>query len=141
MSWGNCSVKVSCPYGDFHDEPERMRQRTEHLEAQLAQAHGDTAETRQVAEDCQHQLSVERAQRMALEAEFGALRIHGERRRALRTFRPDVTVVVQSPAGEVLFQGLPRNLSSKGVGFASEHPFNDGSGTLWVTFHQPGVAR
>src|SRR5207248_10098164 len=22
MSWGNCSVKVSCPHGDFHDEPE-----------------------------------------------------------------------------------------------------------------------
>src|SRR2546425_2014667 len=22
MSWGNCWVKVSCPHGDFHDEPE-----------------------------------------------------------------------------------------------------------------------
>src|SRR5215472_15242202 len=22
MSWGNCSVKMSSPYGDFHDEPE-----------------------------------------------------------------------------------------------------------------------
>src|SRR4029453_1992926 len=22
MSWGNCSVKVSCPHGDFHDEPQ-----------------------------------------------------------------------------------------------------------------------
>src|SRR5439155_10958015 len=22
MSWGNCSVKVSCPHGDFHDEQE-----------------------------------------------------------------------------------------------------------------------
>ncbi len=43
--------------------------------------------------------------------------------------------------GEVLFQGLPRNIPSRGVGFASEHPFNDGSGSLWVTFHQPGVAR
>jgi len=120
---------------------ERLRQRTEHLEAQLAQAQGDAAETWRVAEDCQHQLSVERVQRTALEAELAALRTHGERRRALRTCRPDVTVEVQSPAGEVLFQGLPRNISSRGVGFASEQPFNDGSPTLWVTFHQPGVAR
>jgi hypothetical protein len=22
MSWGNCSVKMSSPYGDFHDEPQ-----------------------------------------------------------------------------------------------------------------------
>src|SRR4030095_14061745 len=22
MSWGNCYVKVSCPHGDFHVEPE-----------------------------------------------------------------------------------------------------------------------
>jgi len=120
---------------------ERLRQRTEHLEAQLAQGQGDAEEARQEAEDCQHQLSVERAQRTALEAELGALRLHGERRRALRTFRPDVTVEVQSPAGEVLFQGPARNISSKGVGFASKHSFNDGSGSLWVTFRQPGVAR
>ena len=120
---------------------EGLRQQTEHLGAQLAQAQGDAEETRRVAEDRQNQLSVERAQRTALEAELGALRIHGERRRALRTFRPDVTVEVQSPAGEVLFQGLPRNISSRGVGFASEHSCNDGSGSLWVTFHQPGVAR
>jgi len=111
------------------------------LEAQLAQAHGDAEETLQVAEDCQHQLSVERDQRMPLATELGALRIHGERRRALRTFRPDVTVEVQSADGAVLFQGLPRNLSARGVGFTSEHPFNDGSGSLWVTFLQPGVVR
>src|SRR5207302_9874599 len=27
MSWGNCSVKVSSPYGDFHDEPEGVAPR------------------------------------------------------------------------------------------------------------------
>src|ERR1700757_4028404 len=27
MSWGNCSVKVSWPYGDFHDEPEGVAPR------------------------------------------------------------------------------------------------------------------
>ncbi len=120
---------------------EGLLQGTEYLGAQLVQAQGDVEEARRVAEDCQHQLSVERAQRTALEAELAALRTHGERRRALRTFRPDVTVEVQSPAGEVLFQGLPRNISSRGVSFASEHRFNDGAGSLWVTFHQPGVAR
>ena len=120
---------------------EGLRKGTEYMGSQLAQAQGDVEEARRVAEDRQLEFSVERAQRTALEAELGALRIHGERRRALRTFRPDVTVEVQSPAGAVLFQGRPRNLSSKGVGFASEHPFNDGSGSLWVTFHQPGVAR
>src|SRR2546425_11387916 len=28
MSWGNCWVKVSCPHGDFHDEPEGTGKRT-----------------------------------------------------------------------------------------------------------------
>ena len=89
---------------------EGLLQGTEYLGAQLAQAQGDMEEARRVAEDRRHELSVERAQRTALEAELGALRTHGERRRALRTLRPDVTVEVQSPDGTVLFQGLPRRL-------------------------------
>jgi PilZ domain len=114
---------------------------TEHLEAQLTQVQGHAEETRREAENCQQQLTVERAQRTALEAELGALRIHGERRRVLRTFRPDVTAQIQSPTGEVLFEGLPRNISSKGFRFASEHSCADGSDSVWVTFHKPGVAR
>src|SRR4029434_1127374 len=35
MSWGNCSVKVSWPYGDFHDEPEGVA-RAGLVEAALA---------------------------------------------------------------------------------------------------------
>jgi len=120
---------------------EGLLQGTEYLGAQLAQAQGDVEEARRVAENRQHELSVERAQRTALEAELAALRTHGERRRASRTLRPDVTVEVQSPDGTVLFQGLPRNISARGVGFASEHPFNDCPEGLWVTFRQPGVAR
>ncbi|PYN83734.1 MAG: hypothetical protein DMD96_01590 [Candidatus Rokuibacteriota bacterium] len=120
---------------------ERLRQRTEHLEAQLAQAQGEAEETRQVAENGQHQLSVERAQRMSLEAELTALRTHGERRRALRRARPDLTLELQSHDGAVLFQGLPRNISPRGVGFASEQPIIDGPTEMWVTLHQPGVAR
>src|SRR5713101_3682422 len=65
---------------------EGLLQGTEYLGAQLVQAQGDVEEARRVVEDCQHQLSVERAQRTALEAELAALRTHGERRRALRTF-------------------------------------------------------
>jgi len=52
-----------------------------------------------------------------------------------------VTVEVQSPDRRALFEGLPRNICARGVGFASEHPFNDGPENLWVTFRQPGVAR
>jgi seryl-tRNA synthetase len=114
---------------------------TEHLEAQLAQVQGHAEETRREAETCQLQLAVERDQRTALEAELAALRTHGERRRVSRTFRPDVTAQIQSPTGEVLFAGLPRNISSKGFRFASDHACADGFDTLWVTFHQPGVAR
>ncbi len=33
------------------------------------------------------------------------------------------------------------NMSARGFGFASEHPFNDGPESLWVTFRQPGLAR
>ena len=120
---------------------EGLLQGTEYLGAQLALAQGDVEEARRVADDRQHELSVERAQRAAVEAELAALRTHGERRRALRTLRPDVTVEVQSPDGTILFQGLPRNMSARGVGFASEHPFNEGPESLWVTFRQPGLAR
>jgi len=121
---------------------EGLLQGTEYLGAQLALAQGDVEEARRVADDRQHELSVERAQRAAVEAELAALRTHGERRRALRTLRPDVTVEVQSPDGTILFQGLPRNMSARGVGFASEHPFNEGRPeSLWVTFRQPGLAR
>src|SRR2546429_434042 len=114
---------------------------TEHLEAELTEIQGHAEETRREAENCQRQITVERAQRTALEAELAALRIHGERRRVLRTFRSDVTAQIQSQTGEVLFEGLPRNISSKGFRFASEHSCADGSDTLWVTFHKPGVAR
>lgn len=119
----------------LEEDLQALREAYDRLEA------GHREETRRVAEDCQQQLSFERAQRAALEAELAALRIHGERRRELRAFRPDMTVEVQSPAGAVLFEGRPRNISARGVGFASEEPFNDGSGSLWVTFRQPGVAR
>ena len=114
---------------------------TEHLEAQLTQVQGNAEEARRAAESYQQQLVVERAQHTALEAELGALRTHGERRRVLRTFRPDMTVQIQSPTGEVLFEGLPRNISSRGFRFVSEHSCADGSDTLWVTFHKPGIAR
>ena len=120
---------------------EETRRLSEHLEAQLAQVRGDAEEARQEAEDQQRQLTVERAQRTALAAELAALRIHGERRRVPRTFRPDVTAQIQNPAGEILFEGLPRNISSKGFRFASEHSCADGSDTVWVTFHKPGMAR
>jgi hypothetical protein len=52
-----------------------------------------------------------------------------------------VTAQIQSPTGEILFEGLPRNISSKGFRFASDHRCADGFDTLWVTFHRPGVAR
>src|SRR5215467_647663 len=114
---------------------------TEHLEAQLTQVQRNAEEAQRAVENHQQQLTVERAQRTALEAELTALRTHGERRRVLRTFRPDMTVQIQSPTGEVLFEGLPRNISSRGFRFASEHSCADGSDTLWVTFHKIGVAR
>src|SRR5499426_862520 len=106
---------------------------SEHLEAQFAQVREDAEEARQEAEDHQRQLTMER--------ELAALRIHGERRRVPRTFRPDVTAQIQSPGGEILFEGLPRNISSKGFRFVSEHSCADGSDTVWVTFHKPGMAR
>jgi hypothetical protein len=120
---------------------ERFLQVTEHLGAQLAQAQGDVEVARRTGEDLQHELSRERAQRTALEAELAALRAHGERRRTLRRLSPDLMVEVQSPDGTVLFQGLPRNISTRGVGFVSGHPFDDGPENLWVTFRQPGVTR
>lgn len=120
---------------------EQARRLTECLEEQLAQVQGHAEEARQDAENHQRQLTVERAQRVALEVELAALRTHGERRRVPRTFRPDVTAQIQSSTGEILFDGLPRNISSKGVRFSSERASADGSDTVWVTFHKPGVSR
>ena len=58
-----------------------------------------------------------------------------------RTFRSDVTAQIQSSTGEILFEGLPRNISSKGFRFSSEHSGTEGTDTVWITFHKPGVAR
>ncbi len=114
---------------------------TEHLQAQLARVQAHAHDVQQDSESYQRQLTEERAERATLEAELAALRLHGERRRVPRTFRPDVTAQIQSATGEILFEGLPRNISSKGLRFASEHSGADGSDTVWVTFHKPGVAR
>ncbi len=117
-----------------------LRGQAAQLAEQLAQAQGDVEEMRRLAEVSQHQLAVERAERKAVEADLVAART-GERRRALRTFRPDVTVEFQSPDGTVLFRGVPRNVSPAGVGFASEQPISDASGMMWVTLHLSGVER
>src|SRR5437867_9171835 len=98
---------------------EGLLQGTEYLGAQLALAQGDMEEARRVADDCQHELSVERAQRTALEAELAAVRTHGERRRALRTLRPDMTAGVERAGGTVRFRGLPCCGEGGGGGLAS----------------------
>ena len=118
---------------------EALSEHTGRLEAQLSRTVADAVEARRVIAERQNELAVERSRCIALETELVALRAHGERRRTSRRFRPDLTMEVQGPDGAVLFQGSPRNVSSRGVGFASDRPIDDDSGGLWITLRQPGT--
>ncbi len=118
---------------------EALSEHTARLEAELSQALADAVEARRVIAERQHELAVERSRCITLETELLELRAHGERRRAARRFRPDLTMEVQGPDGAVLFQGSPRNVSARGVGFASDRLIDEDSGGLWITLRQPGT--
>jgi hypothetical protein len=69
------------------------------------------------------------------------VRAPGERRRASRARRADITVEIQRPDGAVLFQGPLRDISRTGMGFACEQLGNGAPELLWVTLHPNGLQR
>jgi hypothetical protein len=83
-----------------------LRQQLEQLQARLAQA--------------QERVETERERRHAIEAEFLAVRTYGERRKAFRFHRPNVTLELQTAEGTTLFRDIPRNLSRTGFSFDAE---------------------
>lgn len=66
---------------------------------------------------------------------------NGDRRRATRTARADITVELERPDGAVLFRGPLRDISRTGMGFVSEELVNEAPELLWVTLHPAGVPR
>ncbi|HSF07419.1 MAG TPA: PilZ domain-containing protein [Methylomirabilota bacterium] len=69
------------------------------------------------------------------------VRAPGERRRASRARRADITVEIQRPDGAVLFQGPLRDISRTGMGFACDQLGNGAPELLWVTLHPNGLQR
>ena len=52
-----------------------------------------------------------------------------------------MTAEVHSPDGELLYRGLPRNVSRTGFAFASERPIVETPDFVEVTFRVPGIER
>jgi hypothetical protein len=78
-----------------------------------------------------------------IQTDFAQLgvRAPGERRRASRARRADITVEIQRPDGAVLFQGPLRDISRTGMGFACDQLGNGAPELLWVTLHPNGLER
>lgn len=110
--------------GDLRAAHHELRQQTQLLTEQLAQAQDELAAKRRVTEELEELLRGERARRTVIETELIAVQTHGERRRALRKYRPDVTAELRTGDGSLLFLGLPRDVSRMGLGFASEQPIH-----------------
>ncbi len=73
--------------------------------------------------------------------ELVAMGAVGERRRAARARRGDITVELQRPDGTVLFHGPVRDLSRTGMGFACDQSVDGAPELLWVTLHPDGLER
>lgn len=107
---------------------ELVRQATS-LTDQLNQAQASLETTRRLLE----------GSRVAtIEGELHPAKSNGERRRASRAHRPDITVELQRHDGTVLFRGPLRDISRTGMGFASDRLGNGAPDLLWVTLHPDG---
>jgi PilZ domain len=102
---------------------EELLRQTTHLTDELAQAYAKVEATAQV------------------DAEELGVRAAGERRRASRARRADITVEIQRPDGAVLFHGPLRDISRTGMGFACDQLGNGAPELLWVTLHPNGLER
>lgn len=102
---------------------DELLHQTSHLTDELAQAHAKIEATAQP------------------DIEQLGVRGPGERRRASRARRADITVEIQRPDGAVLFQGPLRDISRTGMGFACDQLGNGAPELLWVTLHPNGLER
>lgn len=118
---------------------EELLRQTAHLTDLLAQARGKIAATQRSAENSNGDLDVEHTRHEPTEAELLATGTNGERRRASRARRPDITVELQRHDGTVLFHGPLRDLSRTGMGFASDRLADGAPDLLWVTLHPEGA--
>jgi len=108
---------------DLRRAYEELLRQTTHLTDQLAQAYAKVEATAQT------------------DADNLAMRAVGERRRASRARRADITVEIQRPDGAVLFHGPLRDISRTGMGFACDQLGNGAPELLWVTLHPNGLER
>jgi hypothetical protein len=116
-----------------------LRRQTAELTGQLLRAEDTIDAAVRAAQEADGRVQMERARRKALEAQLAAVRAHGERRYTSRIDRPDVRVELQDPDGTLLFQGAPRNVSSTGLGIASDNPIEQLPDLLQVRLHFAGL--
>jgi hypothetical protein len=117
-----------------------LRDRARQLTDELVQAQDTIDALVRSAQDAERRLEAERAHRQALESELAAVRIHGERRRSSRQYRPDVSVELQATDGTLLFRGPSRNVSGSGLSFVSDQAI-DAAELVQVRLHFAGAGR
>lgn len=122
---------------DNHDLCEQTKLLTE----QFVHAQQDLTELQRSVEQLEEHLRGERARFAIIEAQLIAVQTYGERRRASRRYRPDVTAELRTGDGTVLFRGLPRDVSLTGLGFASEEPIHYLVEPVEVHLRFSGVGR
>jgi hypothetical protein len=121
-------------------ETERQRDEATRSLEELRKTH---EELLQQTQDLTDQLAEADAKVEAIARLDGDLasRAIGERRRATRARRTDITVEIQRPDGAVLFQGPLRDISRTGMGFACDQLGNGAPELLWVTLHPNGLEK
>ena len=72
-------------------------------------------------------------------AELAAIQSHGERRRAARLHRSDLTLELATPDGAAVFRGTPRDISLTGFGMDIEHALDALPEPLRVRLYLAGL--
>jgi hypothetical protein len=120
---------------------EELLRQTVELNEQLGAAQADAEAARQRLEEYENRVDAEQAQPQAVQPEADALQTAGERRRASRIRRSNISVELQRPDGGVLFNGPLRDISRTGVGFDGVQLEKGTAELLWVTLHPEGLER
>jgi hypothetical protein len=119
-------------------ELETQLQAKTEAHAQLEASHQDIQARLQESERQRDEATQVLAALRQAHQELMAVGTAGERRRASRARRADITVELQRPDGTMLFQGPVRDISRTGMGFACEQSVDGAPELLWVTLHPDG---
>ena len=121
----------------WQTQAEQWQQTADATRKQWEESQWYLGEARAFGRHVDEQLRALHGEGQRLLAELIAMRTYGDRRRAFRVSRPQVTIEVQRPDGVVVFRGIPRNLSRTGFGFDAEQLLDHAPDFLRIRLYPP----